>query len=252
MNRKIFGLFCILCVAGPALSAMDGREIMNRVDTRAKGATSHALVRMDLVDRKGSVNSRTVEMYATEDTKGPKRMTIVFYEPASVRNTRYLSSGDDRWIYLPALKRVRRIAASEGGGSFMGSDFTYDDMSDRDVDRDTHILLREEKLGTSNCHVVESFPVDPKDSQYSRRIAWVDADRWLPLKIELYDKSGNLLKTAEMEKTENIQGFWTPMRTVMRNVRTGTATVLDMVKFVWNEELPAGLFTTRFLETGRP
>jgi len=240
-----------------SLFALDGREIMDRVDKRPTGKTSHARVRMDLIDSKGQVNTRSVEMFTVKGEKDLKKLVIVFHAPASVKDTRYLAvenegRDDDKWIYLPALKRVRRIAASEGGSSFMGSDFTYDDMSDRDVDRDNHKLLREEKLESYQCYVVESSAKDPKDSQYSKRISWVAKDLWIPVKIELYDKKGNLQKVATMDKIDTIQGFVTPLQTTMKNVQKGTATVLVMEKFVWDEPLPSSLFTTRYLETGKP
>ena len=257
MKRSIgiaTGLF-ILWIG--SLFALDGREIMDRVDKRPTGKTSHARVRMDLIDSKGKVNTRSVEMFTVKDEKDLKKLVILFHAPASVKNTRYLAvenegRDDDKWIYLPALKRVRRIAASEGGSSFMGSDFTYDDMSDRDVDRDNHKLLREEKLDSYQCYVVESSAKDPKDSQYSKRISWVAKEFWIPVKIELYDKKGNLLKIATMDKIDTLQGYVTPLQTTMKNLQKGTATVLSMEKFAWDESLPSSLFTTRYLETGKP
>lgn len=240
-----------------SLSALDGREIMLQVDKRPIGKTSHALVRMDLVDSKGQVNTRNVEMFSVKDEKDLKKLVIVFHAPASVKNTRYLAvenegRDDDKWIYLPALKRVRRIAASEGGSSFMGSDFTYDDMSDRDVDRDNHKLLREGSIGSYQCYVVESSAKDPQDSQYSKRVSWIAKELWIPVKIELYDKKGNLQKIATMDRIETFKGFVTPMQTTMKNVQKGTATVLVMEKFAWDAPIPSSLFTTRYLETGKP
>jgi outer membrane lipoprotein-sorting protein len=254
---KRLAVYLLFLFSGIGVFALDGREVMEKVDSRERGKSSHAVVRMDLIDKKGSVNTRNVEMYAAEDAKGLKKFLVIFHSPASVRNTRYLAvenegREDDKWIFLPALKRVRRIAAAEGGNSFMGSDFTYDDMSDREVGKDIHVLLKEEKEGPADCYVVESKPKDPKDSQYSKRIAWVDKNRWIPIKIELYDKSGNLQKTALMDSIEKVQGFWTPLKTTMKNIQTGTATVLTMEKFAWDEGIPPGLFTSRFLETGRP
>jgi outer membrane lipoprotein-sorting protein len=248
----------ILLTAALAAWAIDGREIIRNVREREAGSSSHALVQMDLIDKSGGVNSRTVEMVGRKDSAGNDRMVIIFHKPATVANTRFLTlehkgRDSDRWIYMPALKRVRRIAASEGGESFMGSDFSYDDISqDRDVDKDEHRLLREETFQGQACYVVESTARDAASSQYSRRVSWVSREMWLPLKIELYDKSAALLKTAVMEKVEKIQNIWTPMRTVMNNIQTQHATLLVMQKFVYNENLPEGLFTTKFIETGKP
>jgi outer membrane lipoprotein-sorting protein len=242
MKRTIL-IIPILLAAVLAAWAIDGREIIQKVRDREAGASSHALVQMDLVDKSGAGNDR---------------MVVIFHKPATVANTRFLTlerkgRDSDRWIYMSALKRVRRIAASEGGESFMGSDFSYDDISqDRDVDKDDHKLLREEAFQGQACYVVESAARDVASSQYSRRVSWVSRENWLPLKIELYDKSAALLKTATMEKVEKIQTIWTPMRTVMNNLQTGHSTLLIMQKFVYNENLPEGLFTTKFIETGKP
>ncbi len=257
MPKRLFLTILSLILPMALLFPQSGDDIMRRVKDRETGSSSHALVQMELTDKKGVTSRRTLEMYGVKDSQGLNSMVVVFHEPASVRNTRYLAvenkgRDDDKWIFLPALKRVRRIAASEGGSSFMGSDFTYDDMSDREVEKDAHRLLREEQETGIDCFVVESVPKTGERTQYSRRVSWVDRERFLPLKIELFDRAGKLVKVATLEEIRKIQGYWTPTRTTMRNVQTGTATVLAMDKFVWDEALPAGIFTQRFLETGRP
>jgi outer membrane lipoprotein-sorting protein len=257
MKRKAF-VVLLAGLAALAAFALDGREVIKNVKDRDTGSSTHALVQMDLVDKSGGINSRTVEMVGRKDAAGDQRMVVIFHRPASVANTRFLTlehkgRDSDRWIYMPALKRVRRIAASEGGDSFMGSDFSYDDISqDRDVDKDEHKLLREERYQEQACYVVESTAKDQSASQYSRRVSWVAREMWLPLKIELYDKSNQLQKIATMEKVEKIQNIWTPMRTLMKNVQIGHSTVLAMQKYVYNENLPEGLFSNKFLETGKP
>ncbi len=257
MKLRKYAVTALFLLSPLVLRALDGRDVMRMVEDRDRGTSTRASVRMDLVDRKGAAGVREIEMFGVEDAGGLKKIVVVFNAPASVRNTRYLAAenagrDDDKWIFLPALKRVRRIAASEGGSSFMGSDFTYDDLSGRDIDEDEHLLLREEKEAGEDCYVVESRPRVPGKSQYGRRISWIDKTRLIPLKIELYDKADRLLKIAGIGKIEKIQGYWTPTRTTMRNVQTGTSTTLTIGEFVWNETLPAGIFTQRYLETGRP
>ena len=109
-----------------------------------------------------------------------------------MKDTRFLvleqkGRPDDKFIYLPTLRRVRRIAAEEGGQSFMGSDFTYDDMSSRDIDDDVHTLLREENLDGVPCYVVKSVPKDAKNSQYHHRVSWVRKDNFIPIRVEIYE-----------------------------------------------------------------
>jgi len=239
------------------LWAITGKEVAENVTNRPTGDTTHSLVNMILVESDGSEKNRLVEEWSTENDAGLNRSVIVFHKPASVKNTRFLmkerSEGDaDQWIYLPGLGRVRRIAASEGDSSFMGTDFTYDDMAGRDVEDDNHSILREETLNGYDGYVVESVPKDPSSSQYSKRIQWVAKENWIPIKVEFYDKDGELLKVMRSERIETVQGYPTVINTTMKNVQTGHATKLNIQKLRYNEDLEDGLFTVNFLESGRP
>ena len=210
---------------------------------------------MDLVSENGDTDSRMVEEWSTEN--GELESTVmVFRSPATVANTRFLQKendgrDDDKWIYLPALKRVRRIASSDGEKSFMGTDMTYDDMSTREVEQDTHDLLGEETYGSWDCYKVKGQAKDPADSQYSYRITWFDKETWYPVKVEMYDKSENLEKVMTVEKLEEIDGYWTPMEVKMSNVQTGHSTIVSMLKIVFDEPISDRLFTTNYLEQGR-
>ena len=249
-------LVCLALVVAALAHAETGTDVMERVRNRPSPSTTHVLVQMELVDKGGAVSARTVESWTMEEPGGLLRTLIVFHLPASVKDTRFLlveNAGreDDKWIYLPALRRVRRVAAAEGGQSFVGTDFTYDDMSTREVADDRHNLLRDETLEGWACAVVESAAVDRSTSAYSRRVVWVDRASWSPVRAELYDRRGQLEKVLTVERLEKIQGFWTPMTTVMSNVQTGHRTRLLIQKVVHAESLSPDLFTTQFLQTGR-
>jgi hypothetical protein len=129
---------------------------------------------MVITAKDGSTTERGIDQYARDNANGLARAVIVFQSPATVRGIRFLtmdtpSGKSDQWIFLPALGKVRRIAASEGGGSFMGTDFSYDDMSamDRDIALDTHTILREEALDGAVCYVIQSTP---KDGDYQQLV----------------------------------------------------------------------------------
>jgi outer membrane lipoprotein-sorting protein len=242
--------------AAPA-AAITGREIAENIEARESGETTHALVNMRLVDEAGRESTRVIEQYGRETPDGLLRNVIIFHQPASVQDTRFLTiendgRDDDQWIYLPGLRRVRRIAAGEGSNSFMGTDFSYDDLKSLEIDDYEYELLREETLGDRPVYVVEVTPIDPDDSQYSRVVQWVDRERWLPLRMELFDHEGELLKVNTVSRVERVQGFWTVINNTMENVQTGHRTELAVQRFVYNENLPDGLFTTNFLERGRP
>jgi hypothetical protein len=186
------------------------------------------------------------------------RVLMIFHAPASVKNTRFLvmekegDADDDQWIYLPAMQRVRRIAASEGSSSFMGSDFSYDDMSSRDIDDYSYEILGEESVDGHDCYMVQVLPDDADDNQYSKLITWVDKAVWVNRKVEMYDKKGELEKVLKVERLEVVQGYQTPIVTRMSNVQNGHSTLLTVKKFVYNESFPGSIFSTRFLKTGKP
>lgn len=254
--RRVFTALLFLPLLVSGIFALDGREIMEKARDAVKVDASHALVRMLLIEKNGSTSERILEMFGKKGSDGLTRSLIVFHRPASVKDTRFLvleqkGRPDDKFIYLPALRRVRRIAAEEGGQSFMGSDFTYDDMSSRDIDDDVHTLLREENLDGVTCYVVKSVPTDAKNSQYHHRVSWVRKDNFIPIRVEMYEDEKTILKVLAIEKLEKIEGIWTPMVTVMKNVKTGHATRLEIQKIKYNEELPDALFSQKFLETGR-
>lgn len=139
---------------------------------------------------------------------------ITFFEsPPDVKGTGFLSwsyvdedKDDDQWLYLPALRKVRRIAASNKGDSFMGSDFTYDDMGERKVEEDNHTLLKSENLKDTDCYVVESVP-KKKGYIYSKKITWVYKANLIPIKVDYYDRKGRFLKTLETE-WQKVGGIW--------------------------------------------
>jgi hypothetical protein len=162
------------------------------------------------------------------------------------------SGKSDQWIFLPALGKVRRIASSESGGSFMGTDFSYDDMSlmDRDVAEDTHTVLREETLNGAACYVIESVPKD-KDFQYSKTVSWIDKSNYRTYKQELYNKRGAVEKLMEMLGYKDVQGRDTPTQTKVSTLAAGTSTTIYMDIVKYDDPIPEGVFTTAYLETGR-
>ncbi len=256
MRMKLAFVSAVLLLISSAAWAIDGREIAQNVYDRDTGDSVHALVHMDLIEEDGSVKNRIVEGWGTETEDELSNMVLVFHRPASVQGTRFLvkereDRDDDQWIYLPALKRVRRIASSEEDSSFMGTDFTYGDLKSREVAEDSHTLLREESFGGRECYVVQSIPKDLADAQYSKRIQWVAKDIWVPMKAKFYDKNEKHLKTMVVQDLQEVQGYWTTMKTRMENVQSGHATEIAVDKIRYNEQMKDSLFSTRFLETGR-
>ncbi len=254
--KRLLTVGILLLAAAASAWAITGREVAENVENRDSGDTTHALVQMRLVDADGDAKDRVIEQYGREEND-LMRNVIIFHRPASVEGTRFLTieregRDDDQWIYLPALDRVRRIAGGEGDDAFMGTDFTYNDLEGRDIEEYNYELLREEQVGDWNTYVVETEPKPETDSQYSKLVQYVDRNSWIPVKIEFYDQDGNLLKVNQVHRMERVQGYWTIIENSMENVQTEHQTELQVTNFRYNEDLPEGLFTVNFLETGRP
>ena len=253
-------VFIVFLISAGFISAQDGSAtagaIMNSARNRVQTDTISSRSRMVITAKDGGTSERVIDQYSKDGPNGA-RTVIVFQRPANVAGTRFLTmdtagGGEDRWIFLPSLGRIRRVAASESGGSFMGTDFSYDDISsmDRDISLDTHTLLREETLNGNQCYVIQSVPKD-SSYQYSKTVTWIDKAGFLIYKSEMYNRRGELLKVMEMSDFKDVQGRLTPMQTKISTVGAGTSTTIYMEIIKYDDPIPEGVFTTAFLETGR-
>lgn len=230
-------------------------EIIEKMKDQNKQDSMQARIAATIEEKGGAVSGRMIDQYSVTENDLSKSVAV-FQEPASVKGTRFLmlenaGRDEDRWIYLPALKKVRRISAGEGGTSFIG-EITYDDMSVGGASEGTHTLLGEDTLDGEGVYKVQSVPKNPADSQYGRVVAYVSKTKWLPVKVEMFDKQGQLLKVAQALEFKEIQGVWSIMKLKMSNVQNGNATTLTFQILEYGKKIPAGVFTTKFLETGRP
>ena len=141
---------------------------------------------------------------------------------------------------------VRRIGGKEKGWSFVGSDFTYEDVSGRDIEDDTHVLEREEKLGNRDCHVVKSTP-KTGDADFGYKLTWVDKANYLPLKEEQYDKKGARTKQFSADEVADIKGIPTATKRSMKNLQSGHRTEVVYQKTDYDLGLEDSLFSERFL-----
>ena len=258
--KALFPFFlCVFTlIGGIAFAQESAASIVEKSRNRIKADTVSTRSRMIIAAKNGAVSERVIDQYSKKDSKGNNRAVIVFQDPASVRGSRFLTmenpgKDNDQWIFLPSLGKVRRIAASEGSGSFMGSDFSYDDISsaDRKTDLDDHRIIREEKLNGNDCYVIESVPKDA-NYQYSKMIQWIDKNNFVTAKIELYDKRGNQVKLLEILELKEVQGRLAPMVTRMTTLAAGTSTSLNVSILKYDDPIPEGVFTVNYLETGRP
>lgn len=215
---------------------------------------------MKLINKDGKERVRELAMLRKNygEIGGDQKYFIYFFQPADVRDmtfmvNKYPAREDDRWLFVPALDLVRRIAASDARSSFVGSDFTYEDVSGRDIPADTHTLLREEKLGEKECYVIESVPKEPAD--YLKRISWIDKNSFLPLKEEYYDTQRELSRVFTADRIEEVyfaesqeqKSIPTVTQRTMKNLKTGHRTSVTFTSVSYNVGLPDDIFTERYL-----
>lgn len=238
----------------PANAQLTGQQVMEKVYNNPSGEDTQGSLTMTLTNNRGEQRMRTLKQFIKDDGKMEKKI-MFFVTPADVKNTSFMNwsytdgRSDDQWIYLPALKRTKRISSEGKSDYFMGSDFTYDDLGDRHPNQDNHKLLREETVDGKDCYVVESTPKED-DYLYSKTITWVMKDNFLGLKREFYDDRGKLLKVLTIKKFDKVDGFWTILETEMHNVQKNHRTNMKFTDVQKNKGIPDSRFTERSMTLG--
>jgi hypothetical protein len=219
------------------------------------GGDMRARVAMELITAEGKKRTRVLTMLRKNESDGKRqRYFLYFHEPGDVRRTAFLvwkypEKDDDRWIFIPAVNMTRRIAARDSRSSFVGSDFTYEDVSGRDVAADTHLLLREEKLGSSTCFLIQSTPKAAAD--FSKKLSWIDQATLLPLKEEYYDAQNKLARVFTADKIETVSGkgaYPTITKRTMQSVQSGHRTEVVFEGVAYDAGMEADVFTERALQ----
>jgi len=224
------------------LYAISNQEVADKNDAVMSGfKDSKSEMIMTLINANGQKRERIMKMLVLEKKGGDKSL-MEFVSPADVKGTKFLSyshinKDDDQWLYLPALKRVKRIASKNKSGSFMGSEFSYEDLSSFDADK--YVYKGEAKVVMYNgkkTYMGSRIPIT-ENSGYTKQISWTDAKTFLAQKVEYYDRKHELLKTAIFEKYRKISGKWRPAKMVMTNHQNDKKTIL-----IWkNEKIKIGL-----------
>lgn len=252
----ILGIFVYINSVYAQTLDLTGRDIMDRVYNRPDGDDQKCIMHMTLINKRGKTRERTVIFFSKDYGKDSKSL-MFFQSPADVKGTGFLqyeyddpSKEDDRWLYMPALKKVKRITGSSKSDYFMGTDFTYDDMGDRSVDEDKHKLLREEEVDGIKCWVVKSIPKD-KDYMYSKTTKWIRQDALIPIKVEFYDKQDNLLKILTVFDIRKQDGYWTVFKMEMDNIQDMHKTILEIEEMYYDIGLKDNLFRVSTLERGK-
>ena len=257
MKKALFILAaCMMATFGANAQNLTGREIIQKVKDRPDGDTRYGEMELTLIKKNGSSRQRKVSSWAMDEGKDTKKMMFFTY-PGDVKGTGFLTwdydqigKEDAKWLYLPAMKKTRRISGSSSKTDyFMGTDFTYDDMGSRHIDEDKHTLLREEMKDGHKCWVVESVPVD-KHEIYSRKVTWIRQDCLVAVCAEYYDKLNKLHRLLTISEINKIQDFWTICKMEMKNVQTGHSTVIEVKNTQYDVKIDKDIFTVAKLEKG--
>ena len=252
----------LLCLCLPLLAQAEtpeaqGLAIAQEMEQRDTGFHDfEARMTMLLRNRQGEESLRTMRNKTLEVTDDGDKTLTVFDEPLDVKGTALLSfshkrGDDDQWLYLPALKRVKRIASSNKSGPFMGSEFAYEDIASQEVEKYTYQYIGEDNFEGKEAMLLERYPVD-ENSGYTRQRVWVDKERYIPLKVDYYDRKNELLKTLVFRGYQQYLGqFWRADQMFMENHQTGKSTLLSWEKYEFRTGLTDGDFNKNSLMRAR-
>jgi hypothetical protein len=212
--------------------------------------TSHQT--MELIPAKGQPRGRELDIIGA-DRNGLRRSLLRFTAPADIQGTGFLTledgqGGTEQFLYLPALKRTRRIVAGQKSRSFVNTDFTYEDMERRPVEDSEHVITGEESIGGVACWILESRPKPEAKSQYSAIKAWVAKDMLLPLKVDFFTGGKEPIKRYTVLQLENVQDIWTETKVSMEDLESGHRTVLETKNIKYNTGIQDSVFTMQALE----
>ncbi|OHD21538.1 MAG: hypothetical protein A2Y38_18000 [Spirochaetes bacterium GWB1_59_5] len=257
MNRAILPALMFCLAFAPALGAQEktALAIMMAVYQRPQPVDMSATLTMTLVDSKGKERPRSLDQRLAS-FGGVDKKIMVFQSPADVRGTSFMNwsyeeagKGDDQWIYMPALKRVKRITSDGKGGSFMGSDFSYDDLGARHPSKDSHVILGSDTVAGEECWMIESKPKDPGDS-YSRTVSWISKNRLVGFRRDYYDKKSALLKTLSVLETRTMGTYLMITKTEMHNVQANHRTRMEFTAIKLDTGIADEQFTERAMAKG--
>ncbi len=264
MNKLItLFLVSLLPLMQSAVAAdLSARAIMEKVDARDDGDNQISDMQMVLIDKSGNERIRSIRSY-TKDKGDDKQRIMFFLSPADVKNTAFLtydydepSKDDDQWLYLPALRKSKRIASSDKSGSFMGSDFNYSDMTRKDLDSYDYTILKEMDVNGDKVWVIESKPrtkEEKEESGYEKSMLFVRQDNFMVIRAIHWEYNGSKLKYMEAPIIEKIDGIWVARKLTMTTKKGRTTlhrTELNFNNIKFNQNLDESMFSIRRIEKG--
>jgi len=242
---QIAVVICVMIsmIPGDISGAADPVQILQEVEDSLNAPIDReATLKMQLIDKAGNIKNRELTILQ----KGPEKRLIRFNAPADVKGVGFLVLEDDlMYLYMPAFAKVRRIASHVKNENFMGTDFTYDDMSQSDYVEDYTPVLKDE---TDQHYVLDLTPKPESEIEYSKLIMWANKQTMLPDTVEFYDRSKRLLKTMIQTETKRIDGYWTPNHIEMTDVQDKHKTIMELENVKHDQGVSDKKFTQRYLK----
>ncbi|WP_233900722.1 outer membrane lipoprotein-sorting protein [Tenacibaculum piscium] len=260
-TQKIFIILSLF--SSFAIQAQNATEIAEKLYNREVPKDGESDMTMILINKKNKKRVRSLHKFFI-DLGNVEKQILFFKAPSDVKNTAFMNwsydddnddeiknnepKNDDQWLYLPALKKVKRIANSNKDSNFMGSDFTYQDMEKRNPIKDTQRFIKSEKIKQEDAWVIEATP--KKEEQYARKIAWISKTRNIPLKIDFYDQDNELLKTLTATEIIKISKYWVITQQEMKNHQKNHKTIMKLTNLSVDKNLNKNIFTQRKMQRG--
>lgn len=252
-------LALVVVMAGTVVARADDPKLdANAIVKRSQdafyyaGSDMKARVSMTLTSPSGQKRMRELTMLRRNEGKdGRQKYFVYFHQPSDVRGTsflvdKYLGKDDDRWLFIPGINLVKRLAAKDASQSFVGSEFTYEHISGRDLDADTHKLVREEAVAGKDCYVVES--VAKQAAEYKRKLAWVDKKSFLPIKEEYYNVKNELFKVFTADEIRDVGTVPTIVKRSIANKKSGHSTTVVFTGVGYGLGIESDIFAERYLK----
>jgi outer membrane lipoprotein-sorting protein len=251
-------LLCLLPFGTTAATPEEeGLTIAREADRRDAGFGDYTNdIKMILKNKQGQESTRVIRSKTLEMANDGDKILTIFDEPRDVKGTALLSfthkqGPDDQWLYLPALKRVKRISSDNKSGPFMGSEFAYEDIASQEVEKYTYKYLRDETLNGIDCFVIERYPAY-EHSGYTRQVGWINKAEYRPEKIVFYDRKNTLLKTLTYSGYQQyLDKFWRADEMFMENHQTGKSTRLTWSNYQFRTGLDDSDFNKNSLKRAR-
>jgi outer membrane lipoprotein-sorting protein len=245
-----------LCPIAARAGSPTGQEIMDAVERRNTGKTMTAKVTLEINPKSGGKRLREFVLMRKEFGDTTKLVTFLL-APSDVRDAAFLAfdrrgTEDLRWLYLPSIGQVRQLAAQSERQSFFGSDFVYEDLTNRDPDQDTHKLAATQKVDEWECWVVDSTPKNARGLDFATYRTWVWKTADLIVRQEFYDSAGKVVRRGQLQSVQKVQDIWTWRQGTLTNLKTGSMTKLDVSDVHHNVDIPDERFSESQLNRGAP